>query len=219
MKRILILGGTGHTGKLMVREAIENGYEVHAIARQAKKLPLQHPRLIVFKGTPTNQQLLAEALEGCVTVLSALNISRKYLFPWSPLITPKKFMSQTMQMVAKTGSGKSLNRIIFISAWGVHETFHELPFWFKALIKWSNIGAAYRDHERQEEVLRQSGLEWTALRPSGLTNGPARDDVKVSVNGKPRPSLTISRHSVARFAVNEIEKQEFVNKAITISKS
>ncbi|MGB0177337.1 MAG: NAD(P)-dependent oxidoreductase [Owenweeksia sp.] len=216
---LLILGSTGGTGKLLVREAIHNGYNVRTIARQPEKLPLENKNLTVFEGNPSDPRLLASALEGCQTVISALNISRKSLNPWSSLITPPEFMSQTMQRVIRIGSEKQLKRIVVISAWGVNESFKELPFWFRAMVKWSNIGPAYRDHGRQENILRSSGLEWTAVRASGLTDSEAPKEVQVSIKGKPKPSLTISRHNVARFIIDEIRNREYLNKAVTISES
>ncbi len=216
---LLILGGTGGTGKLLIREALQNGYSVRTIARHPQKLPVESAALTVFEGNPSDPRLLASALEGCETVVSALNISRKSVNPWAPLTTPQEFMSQTMQRVLRIGSEKQLKRAIIVSAWGVNESFKELPFWFKALVKWSNIGAAYQDHGRQEHVLRSSGLEWTAVRPSGLTDSKKLKPLKISINGKPRPSLTISRQNVARFMISEIQNRAYLNKAITVSES
>ncbi|HBF20101.1 MAG: hypothetical protein CMI36_04130 [Owenweeksia sp.] len=196
---LLILGATGGTGQWLLKEAIHNGYAVRTIARHPEKLPIENTNLTVFEGNPSDPRLLASALEGCTTALSALNISRKSVNPWSPLITPPQFMSQTLQRVARLGSEKQLQRMMIVSAWGVNGSFRELPFWFQMLVKWSNIGAAYRDHGRQENVLRSSGLEWTAVRASGLTNSEPKKELRISIKGKPKPALTISRRALARF--------------------
>ena len=34
------------------------------------------------------------------------------------------------------------------------------------------VGAIYADKDRQEETLKASGLDWTIIRPTLLTNGP-----------------------------------------------
>ena len=39
----------------------------------------------------------------------------------------------------------------------------------------------FLDHERQEQLVRESGLDWTIVRPSAFTDGPADDNFKVDI--------------------------------------
>lgn len=165
----------------------------------------------VFEGTPTDEKALEKAIEGCEVIISALNISRTSDFPWAPLRTQPDFLSQTLSNVITLGSGLGVKRIIILSAWGVGDTKDDIPWWFKGLIDYSNIGVAYRDHERQEKLLVDSGMEYTIIRPVGLINSETEKNVLVSLKNFPKPGLTISRKNVARFMISILENDWYIN--------
>jgi len=82
--RVLLLGGTGRTGKLVLNLAIDNRFKVHCVARNPAALK-SHKLLTIFEGSPEDSELLQSAAVGCDAIISVLNISRKSDFPWSPL--------------------------------------------------------------------------------------------------------------------------------------
>ncbi|MEM6815920.1 MAG: NAD(P)H-binding protein [Bacteroidota bacterium] len=215
--KILILGATGRTGRLIFAEALKQGYEVNCLVRQPKKIKNRHKRLKIFQGSPTEKSDLERAMENCTGVISALNISRKSDFPWSKLRTPKTFLSDVMKNIISLSEQNKLERIVICSAWGVAETEKEIPFWFRWLIKNSNIGAAYKDHEKQETELKKSNLPWTFVRPTGLTNFKNERTVIESYDNRPKPGFTISRKNVAEFMVNALERDKLIGKAPVIS--
>ena len=151
-RRILILGATGRTGKHLLNQALNRGLEVTALVRNADKLTAQD-RLSVIEGLPTELEDLRFAAQGCSAILSALNISRRNDFPWAPLRTPTRFLSQVSKnliSVAKPGN----RRVVVCSAWGVAETRGDIPSWFRWLIEHSNIGPAYDDQALHLDVHR-----------------------------------------------------------------
>lgn len=80
-----------------------------------------------------------------------------------------------------------------------------------------NIGIAYNDHERQEIELKKSNLDYTIVRPTGLTNFEKEKKIIESFNNKPKPNLTISRKNVAKFMVNALKKDILIRKTVVIS--
>lgn len=215
--KILLLGGTGRTGKLILEEALGRGYKVNCLVREPKKIKQKHDNLKVYKGSPEKISDLESVIKNCDGVVSALNISRKNDFPWSSLRTPPMFLSEVMKNIVLLSKKNNIPRIVVCSAWGVAETEKEIPRWFLWLIKNSNIGAAYRDHERQENELRSSNLNWTIVRPVGLTNFKKQKKVIESYGNEPKPRLTISRKNVAVFMIDTLKKNELIGKAPVIS--
>jgi putative NADH-flavin reductase len=213
---ILILGGSGRTGKLLVQQALERGHFVNAIIRNKNVFPSEVSRLERFEGTPLNKYLLRTAMQGCDAVLSTLNISRTSDFPWAKLRSPSNFLSETIKAVIEVCNETGIKRIIVLSAWGTHETQKDIPGWFRWLIHHSNIGVAYKDHERQEELLKASDLDYTVIRPVGLTNGKTNKEIIVSINNKPKPKLTISRNNTARFMLDILEKGSYIRQMPSI---
>jgi len=215
--RILILGATGRTGKLLLKTALEEGFEVNCLSRNSSRIQPAE-KLQVFEGNPANAGELEKAMQGCEYVLNVLNISRTSDFPWAKLRTPSNYLSELMQKLIPLAEKQSIKGLIICSAWGVAETKKDIPFWFRWMIDYSNIGVAYRDHERQEELLSRSSLNWTIVRPVGLTNFRSKENIRVSLNNTPKPSLMISRMSLAKFLLQCIREDKFSRKKPVISK-
>mgnify|MGYP003636899402 CR=1 FL=1 len=215
--KILILGATGRTGKWILAEALEQGYKVNCLVRKPEEINQNHSALKIYKGSPESISELESALKGCDAIISALNISRKSDFPWSKLRTPKTFLSDVMKNIITLSTKIKIDRIVVCSAWGVADTEKEIPLWFNWFIKNSNIGVAYKDHERQENLLKSSTLNWTIVRPSGLVDLSKSQTIIESYNNEPKPKITISRKSVAEFMVQTLSDEKLIGKAPVIS--
>jgi uncharacterized protein YbjT (DUF2867 family) len=215
--RILLLGATGRTGAHVLEYLLADGREVHALVRDRNKLGQPRDGLKIFEGSPTDEAALAKAFRGCEYVLSVLNVSRKSDFPWSPLRSPPGLMSSALEKVLRLSEGGGVRKIVVCSAWGSKETRNDLPGWFRWTLDHSNIGIAYRDHERQEDMLRASGMNFTIVRPTFLTGFREGRGIRVSRGNAPRPRMTISRRSVARFLIRMLTEGAYSRQAVTIS--
>jgi hypothetical protein len=122
-----------------------------------------------------------------------------------------------MSAVVEVAAEHMIEQIILCSAWGVGETQKDIPFWFRWTVDYSNIKYAYLDHERQEEVLKQSGLNYTIVRPVGLANFNKKLSVRESGNNVPIPNLLISRKAVASYMVKCLTRSEKQCKTVVIS--
>lgn len=216
--RILVLGATGRTGKHIVQLALRNGHQVTCLVRSAEKLQ-EAKGLTVIEGNAINSNDLEKAMKDCDAVVSALNVARTSDFPWAKLRTPKTYLSNVMLNIINVAKKFSVNRVVICSAWGVLETKKDIPFWFRWMIDNSNIGAAYKDHERQEKLLEDSDLDWTIVRPVGLTNSKNIQKITESIKNSPKPSLTIGRISVANYMVESLENTALYGKKVVISKA
>jgi len=215
-QKILLLGATGRTGKWALQEALAQGYTVHCLARNASRIQ-PTDGLKVFEGNTTGRVDLERAIEGCTSVISILNISRTSDFPWARLRTPKTLLSDTMRELIPLATAHGVRRVVVCSAWGVGDTRQHIPGWFRWFIDNSNIGAAYRDHEQQEELLAESDLDWTIVQPVGLTNTSRSQTIRLTVGDHPQPRLTISRRSVGKFLVDCVQNDELIGQNVVIS--
>ena len=215
--KILLLGATGRTGKYVVDEALQRGYELNCLVRDAQKIKTVHERLKVFEGSPEKLSDLEQAIKNCEAIINVLNISRNSDFPWAKLRTSPMFLSVVMKNVIELAEIHKVKRIIACSAWGAAETKKDIPAWFRWLIDKSNIGLTYRDHERQEKLLMSSPLLWTIVRPAGLTDSKKYQGIIESYNNKPKPKMTINRISLAKYMVEAITNETLIGKAPVIS--
>ena len=217
--KILILGATGRTGRLIVEEALKQGYELNVLVRDKNKISFSSKSIKVYQGTPARQTDLAAAMQGCDLIISALGIVRASDAPWSKLITAKNFISESIKNVIAEADQQNLKRLITVSAWGVGETKKEIPFWLRWLINHTNLGPVYAEHEAEEKLLANSNLNWTAVRPVALNESKKIKTLKVSFNNFPKPSLQISRQSVAKFIVDIVKSDMYDMKSPTISEN
>ena len=215
--KILLLGATGRTGKLVVDEALQRGHELNCLVRDPQKIKSVHERLKVFQGSPEKKSDLEASIKNCEAIINVLNVSRNSDFPWSKLRTPPMFLSEVMKNVIELAENHNVKRIVVCSAWGAAETKNDLPAWFRWLIDNSNIGYTYRDHERQEKLIMKSNLSWTIVRPVGLTNFKKYQEIVESFNNKPKPRMTVNRISLAKYLVEAISNESLVYKTPVIS--
>ena len=217
LMKVLILGASGRTGKLVLEQALSEGYLVNVLVRDARKIKA-HPRLQVREGNPANLEDLQRSLVGCKAVISVLNISRSSDFPWAPVRTPKDYMSTVMRKLLSLSLAPPLERLIVCSAWGVGDSRANIPFWFRWTIDLSNIRVAYADHARQEKLVESSDLSWTIVRPVGLSNSRKGETIQLSYGKLPKPSLLISRKTLAQFLVSCLSGAELDRKTVVVSK-
>lgn len=216
--RILLLGATKGLGKEILKEALSLGFEINCLVRNTKKFPVEQNNIRVFEGDATSSIDLENAVQDSKIIISTLNVMRKNLFPWSNITNDKNTISKSSKNIIDISKRKKIKHLISISAWGVNESLDHIPIWFKLLIKNSNLKYPYIDHGKSEKLLLNSNLNWTILRPSALVNFLNNHQVKESISLKNKPSLIISRKSLAKFIINIVDKKNYYNKIVTVSK-
>src|SRR4051812_26177451 len=74
--KVLILGASGLTGRLLVTRALEQHHEVTALVRDPLKLEVVHERLTVITGDALDKAIVLKAVAGQDVVLSAIGRGR-----------------------------------------------------------------------------------------------------------------------------------------------
>jgi putative NADH-flavin reductase len=205
--RLTIFGATGKTGIELVKQALEQGHAVTAFVRDPARLAIDDERLTVMVGDIFDPASVAQAVKGQDAVICALGVG-------SDLKKTTVRTDGTVNII----NGMKLNnvdRLIVVSAMGVGDSWDTLSlfnkFFFATLLKSSR-----EDHEAQESAVRDSGVEWTIIRPSGLTD-TARTGVYEVGENISAVSSKIARADVADLILKELEQNQFIGKAITIT--
>lgn len=76
----------------------------------------------------------------------------------------------------------------------------------------------YADKELQEEVIRQSGLDWVIVRPMILTNGPWTGGYRAGVDLKPGLRPWVSCADVAEFLLRQLRDDAFLRRTAAIGR-
>lgn len=192
---------------------------LYPIVRNPSKIGITWPGLTIFEGTSLDEELVNRAMEGCDAVLSCLNLGRTSDNPFAKLTALENLLSASIQNALAGMESHQIKRIVVMSAWGVGEQIKETPWYFRLLVNMSNVKVAYEDHARQEQLLQNSALDWTIVRPVTLTNKEELKRPILSENNYPKPNMSVSRKQVAKLLLDSIEQNKHINEAITLSDS
>jgi len=213
--KILLLGSTGRTGKLVIEEAIRRGHKISAIARDPEKL--KDYQIDITKGTPYDFETVEKAIAGCEAVINTLNISRKSDNPWAGLVSPKDLISKSATNAVTAMNKAGIRRFIALSTIGAGSSWKTIPAILKFIVSISNLKYPFWDHGKQEEILRNSSIDYTICRaPMLSTEINSKGPVAVKEVENP-PRMVLSRNSGAEFFIKIIENKEFIRETVTLS--
>ena len=207
--KIAVFGATGGTGNEIVKQALEAGHEVTAFVRDAARLSIQNEKLTVVMGDVFDADSVAKAVQGQDAVVCALGAGSD-LKKTTVRTTGTVNMINVMQQANGTKQ-----RLIVVTAMGTGESWDDMSllnkFFYAVLLKNTR-----EDHEAQEAAIKESGLDWTIIRPSGLSDKPLTGAYHVGQRVSAKTS-EISRADVADLILNELEQKIWIGKAITIT--
>ena len=109
-----------------------------------------------------------------------------------------------------------IKRIISLSSIGVGNSYKYAPWFMKLFIKISNFKIVFADHNKQEQLLQNSQLDWTIVRPVGLNNQEILRKLDVCYDKTPKP-FKMSRKQLAKFMIDNLETTGFIHKTPILS--
>jgi putative NADH-flavin reductase len=205
--KLAIFGATGKTGFELVKQALEHGHTVTAFVRDPARLAIENERLTYVTGDVFDPVGVAQAIKDQDAVACALGAG-------SDLKKTTVRATGTINIISGMQE-HNVKRLMVVTAMGVGESWDDLSmfnkFFFATLLKSSRD-----DHETQEAAIKESGLDWTIIRPSGLTDTPRTGVYEV---GEKIPATTsnIARADVADLIIKELEQNVLIGKAVTIT--
>ena len=180
---LTVLGAAGATGVPLVEQAIAAGHQVTALARSAENLTLTNPNLHVVQGDATDRAVVSQAVKGADAVISVLGARGPVL-------------AEATRAVVAAAEQAGPDRIVMLSSFAVARDRLK-PV--SKLVTRMAMGSQVKDKTAGEEVLRASGLDWTIVYATVLTNGPKTEPRVVPETEKVGVSQRISRADVASF--------------------
>jgi putative NADH-flavin reductase len=168
--KVLVLGATGGTGRLIVGDALTKGHSVVALVR-SKARPLGLPGADLIEGDAREEGVLMRALNGCDAVVSSLGTG---LSPFRKV----NLLTIATRTLVTVMTRNRVRRLVCVSALGVGDSQGHGGFVFDRMFQPLLLSHAYKDKDGQESAIRASSLDWVVVRPARLTNDPARGSVR-----------------------------------------
>jgi putative NADH-flavin reductase len=206
--KLAIFGGTGKTGKHLIQQALDAGYEVVTLARTPSKITTQHPKLKVIQGDILDSDRVEEVIQGVDAVISVLGPSSN---------KPDFAISCGMEYILNAMQKHNVRRIILSAGAGIREPQDRpklVDRFFGILLNMlaKNVVA---DMRQAVDKVKASNLDWTVVRVPMLTEVSAQGTLKIGYVGDIRPK--IARADMAAFMLRQVTDKTYVAKLPAIS--
>jgi len=207
--KIAVFGATGRTGRPLVKEALAEGHEVVALARNPAKMGVSHERLRVVQGDVLDAASVDEVVAGSDAVVSVLGQVKG---------SPKDVQTRGTQNIVAAMQRHGVRRLVSLTGAGVRDPGDRPKFVDKAfgfLLKRLQPHVL-EDGERHAEVIKGSGLDWVIVRGPRLTEGPKKGTYRVGLVGK-NSGTQVSRADLAEFMLKQVTSDEYVGQMPVVS--
>lgn len=201
--RIFIIGGTGKTGRELIKQGLEQGHLVTALVRNPDRIKNDNPNLSIIKGNVLNPESFEDLIKDHDAVLSALGHKR--------FIIKTSILSEGTKNIISAMKKNNVKRFICITSLGINDSRFKLGLYYTFFTIPVILFFYFRDKSKQERIIFSSDLDWTIVRPGQLTNGRKRSKYKHGINvGNYFLTKLISRADVADFMIKQINDQTYI---------
>lgn len=149
--RILVTGGTGVIGAGVISELLSRGHQVRLLSRHADEDARRWKSVEAIAGDITNPNALRGAAAATDAVVHIAGIGSER----PPDVTFEKVNVRGTENIVREAERSSVRRFLFISSLGAER----------------GTSPYHRSKAAAEEIVRQSDLDWTIVRP-GNVYGP-----------------------------------------------
>lgn len=220
-KRILLIGGSGRTGKLVIEELFHRQHMVTALVRNPEAMQTEtEAGLRVVTGTPMNIDDVRNAFKQSKpeVIIVTLSAPRAGDSPFAAVVAPPRLMADSTANIVTVMKELKTPKIVIMQAFGVGESWVNMHCVMQLLMKKSNMIYQYDDHNLVAKETQTSGETFVFVRPSRLVEGEAKEIREYPDHGKGVSALAaISRGSVAKFLVDAAESSSWDNTAPVIT--
>jgi hypothetical protein len=110
-----------------------------------------------------------------------------------------------------------VSRLVCITGIGAGDSAGHGGLLFDNLIFPLLLRKVYADKNRQEAIIRDSGLDWVLVRPSILNNKPSSNTIREITDLSGFHGGTISREDVARFVLDQVGADTWLHRSPLIT--
>jgi len=205
--KIIVFGATGTIGQHVIKQAVDDGHQVTAFARDTTKIELNDPKILKVTGDVMNPSSIAESISGHDVVIVVLGAGRK-----------GGVRAVGTRNIINAMKAHDMKRLICQSSLGVGDSRINLNFFWKYIMFGLLLRPAYADHELQEQYVRESELDWTIVRPAAFTDGNRTGEYHHGILAiEESPLLKISRADVADFLLKQVSDLRYLHQSPGLS--
>ncbi|KAF1941427.1 NAD(P)-binding protein [Clathrospora elynae] len=218
-QRVLVIGGSGRTGQLVIDELLARGHEVTALVRNPGALEARAGFKTVT-GTPLKKEDVRSAFttSNPEVVVVTLSAPRAADSPFAAVVSPPRLMADSNANVVAVMKDFNTHKIVIMQAFGVAESWPNLHWVMRLLMKKSNMIYQYDDHNLVTKEVKASGETYVFVRPTRLEPGETKVYKEWANDGKGVPMMgACTRAAAAKLMVDAVENRTWDNTAPVIT--
>jgi len=221
--KLTIFAATGGVGRQLLRQAVAAGHDVTAVVRNPAKLAGEPVRVVAADLANADPATLELAVRGADAVLSGLgphsNADAGIAAPGTAAIVAAMQATQVRRIVVVSAAP-----VATVPSPGRPNPPKHDPgdgFFMRHLFS-PVIGAVLREHYADlalmEELLRDSGLDWTVVRPPRLTDKPLTGTYRTAYGRNIRGGALVSRADVAHYMLHALDDPTSIGQTVGIAR-
>lgn len=202
--RVAVSGASGKTGYRVVEELLKKGFEPRMLLRPDSVLPDQLSGCDQHRLSLFDQEALDQALQGVDALVIATGAR-----PSVDLSGPMRVDAWSVKSQVESCKRVGVSRVILVSSLCAGRWRHPLNL-FGLILVWKRVG---------ERTLEASGLDWTVIRPGGLSereDNVAAEGIRWS-DADQQESNSIPRRLVARCCVEALQVPASIGRILEVT--
>lgn len=200
--KILVLGASRGIGLLVAQQALAAGHEVTAVARTLPPIGGSFTQLTLKKASIEDHfamQCLVPGHDVVVICIGAL-----------PGFEPVHCFSTGTAHVIEAMAVAEVKRLLVVTGIGAGDSKGHGGWLYDRLFQPFVMGTLYKDKNRQEQLVMNSDLDWTLIRPGFLTHGPLTRQYQALTDLRGITAGKISRADIAHFIVDQFGSDQWL---------
>jgi putative NADH-flavin reductase len=203
ISKVAVIGGTGKSGKYLVKQLISQSFYFKILLRNPEKFPINSPLVEVVKGDARDYNSVCSLISGCQAVISTLGQPKG----------ESSIFSHATKNVIQSMNEFDVKRYVVITGLNVDTPFDNKSPKAKFATEWMKTNYPETTSDKQEEynILSQSKVDWTLVRLPLIEQTDSRNEI--SVNLQDCPGDKISATDLAEFLIGQLSDETFIRKS------
>ena len=206
---ITIIGASAGIGLEAVKRGLDRNHSITTLSRSDIEIE-EKKWLKVIIGDATNKADLLSSIQNADAIIVTLGTSKN--------MNATTLFSDFAQLMVEIQKENKIDiPFIFVTGFGAGESKNYVPWLVKMFLKYF-LKDVYADKTKMEEIVTNSDLNWTVVRPGRLLDKELTE--KYRIENKLFKGINIggiNRADVADFLIKQAEEQTELKKYIAIS--
>jgi putative NADH-flavin reductase len=203
--KVAVIGGTGKSGKYLVKQLLNQGIQIKLLLRNPDDFQIESPLVEIVKGNVIDYNSIHSMVDGCQAVISTLGLGL-------PASEPTIFSQSTSNVIRAMNECK-IRRYIVTTGLNVDTPFDRKSPQTALATNWmkKTYPVSTANKQLEYEMLTNSNLDWTLVRLPLIEQSDLRSHVSVSLEDC--LGEKISATDLAYFLIEQLFNDTYARKS------